>query len=195
MTSTKPTNKSVKKHLVALLLWYCIFIIIIPLVLRTEYNLMVYIPILDLIANVFSSSGRPGNRLFQYVYKLSPDSLISFLSTNFINLIALTGVAMVGTKYVLKTGNRWGGITIMLIMFSITYLLPTQGLHWIVDTIEKKIDDFRFNPKSPLYLNSLKEHMKYYHLWYDYLGGFIVVILLVVVESLFISEYLKLLDI
>ena len=188
-------NKNHNKKLYALIIWYIIFIILIPLILHTEKNLMIYLPIVDMIANVFSSSGRLDNKIFKDIYNLSPNNITSFISTNFINLVALTGVAMVGTSFLIKTGNRIGSIYIMLVMYTITYLLPTQGLNWIVIKIQRSIDNFRFDNSTTGYINKIKKFMQRHSILFDYLGGVIVVILLLLFETFLINNYIKYLNI
>ena len=188
-------NKNHNKKLYALIIWYIIFIILIPYILHTEKNLMIYLPIVDMIANVFSSSGRLDNKIFKDIYNLSPNNITSFISTNFINLVALTGVAMVGTSFLIKTGNRIGSIYIMLVMYTITYLLPTQGLNWIVIRIQRTIDNFRFDGSTTGYINNIKKLMQRHSILFDYLGGLIVIIILLLFETFLINNYIKYLNI
>ena len=188
-------NKNHNKKLYALIIWYIIFIILIPYILHTEKNLMIYLPIVDMIANVFSSSGRLDNKIFKDIYNLSPNNITSFISTNFINLVALTGVAMVGTSFLIKTGHRIGSIYIMLVMYTITYLLPTQGINWIVIKIQRYIDNFRFDNSTTGYINKIKKFMQHHSIWFDYLGGLIVVIILLLFETFLINNYIKYLNI
>lgn len=163
----------------------------IPYLLGSQKHLRVYLPMIDLIANVFSNSGSHDNNIFKDLYKLSPNNVISFLSTNFINLVALSGVALNGTAIFKATGDQWISIKVMLVMYTITYLLPTQGIYWVVKTIQSHIDAFRFNNTRHPYLNTIKRFIKRHPLWFDYLGGFITVTILVVFEAVIINLYLK----
>lgn len=174
--------------------WYIVFIIIIPYILRSETNLRLYLPMIDLIANVFSTSGRTERKLFHNLYKLTPDNIISFVSTNFINLLALSGVALNGTHVLIKTGQRTVAIIVMLVMYSITYLLPSQGLNWIIKRIQHVIDNFILDKEKQdthWFIFRMKRFMKQHSIWFDYIGGFLVVIILVLLETFLIKKYLN----
>ena len=183
-------SKSTISHYIGTIFWYIIFIGILPFLLKKESYLRIYFPLIDLVANALSSSGKKNNNIFKDLYKLSPNNIISFLSTNFINLVALSGVALNGAYYILKTSNKWLGIKVMLIMYTITYLLPTQGINWIVKYIQSKINNLKDTHKKFHFLNPIKDFMKRNSLLFDYLGGFIVVALLVSFETLIIDKYL-----
>ena len=93
-------------HYIGLISWYAIFIFIIPfLIIRSKsFNVLkYYLPIIDLLANIFSVSGKENKQVFKDVYSLSPNNIISFISTNFINLLALTGVAWNGVDVAIKS--------------------------------------------------------------------------------------------
>ena len=177
------------------IIWYIIFVGFVPFIIKNERYLRIYFPMIDLIANVCSSAGKTENRIFKDLYKLTPNNITSFLSTNFINLIALFGVALNGAYYILKTQNKWLGIKVMLIMYLLTYLLPTQGLNWITRYIQNKINKLKYDKKDKSYLSYIKKLLIKYPIFFDYLGGFIIVILLVITESFIISTYLNYLDI
>ena len=174
--------------------WYIVFIFIIPYLLKKEKNLRIYFPMIDLIANVLSSSGKGKGRIFKDLYKLTPNNIISFLSTNFINLVALFGVALNGAYYINKKRNKWLGIKVMLIMYTVTYLLPTQGLNWSVRTIQSWIDGFRQDTTDTSFIGRIKSWMRQYPKIFDYAGGIIIIFLLVSIESYIITKYLSLVD-
>ena len=176
------------------IIWYLVFILLIPFFLKKEKYLRIFLPMVDLIANVFSSAGKGKQRLFKDLYKLTPNNIISFLSTNFINLIALFGVALNGSYYILKHQNKWLGIKVMLIMYTITYLLPTQGLNWSVLTIQSYIDSFRNDTKDTSFIKHIKIFMRKYPKIFDYMGGIIIIFILVSLESYIITIYLNMID-
>ena len=174
-------------------IWYLIFLILIPLVivnLWSPSNLMYYLPMVDLIANVCTSPSSKLKYLFRDLYELSPDNSISFISTNFINLIALIGVSWNGVHHAFTTNKMWIGIKVTVIMYIITYLLPTQGIGWVI----KKFHRW-FSNKIKQYPNTeytIKKHLDYSHAEIiDYMGGFIFIILLVITEFIIIKLYLK----
>ena len=137
-------KESYLHHHIGLLFWYLIFIFIIPFIIVKTWGfgcLRMYLPVIDLIAGISSLSGRQNKQIFKDVYSLSPNNLISFTSTNFINLLALTGVSWNGIKIAIDNKNLWNGVHVTIIMYFMTYLLPTQGIPYAVDFFEKNFDE------------------------------------------------------
>jgi len=171
-------------HNLGTAIWYVVFIIIIPVGIRFTKSfsfLRYYFPIVDLIANVFSSSGHKQLHIFKDLYNLTPNNPISFLSTNFINLIALIGVSWNGILHAIQKNDVWKGITVTVFMYVITYLLPTQGISYFINKAQKVIDkwlNIDYNDKTRFR-------------WEAYLGGFLFVIVLVLIEFICIKLYLK----
>ena len=104
-------------HYIGLISWYLIFIVIIPFLIihsKSFNELKYYLPIIDLIANIFSVSGKKNKQVFKDVYSLSPNNIVSFISTNFINLLALTGVAWNGVDVAIKRNSMLDGVLVMV---------------------------------------------------------------------------------
>ena len=142
LLKTDKYSDSYLYHHIGTISWYILFIIIIPLSIKRfiSFNaLKIYFPIIDLIANIFSISGNEEQRIFKDLYKLSPNNITSFLSTNFINLIALMGVSWNGIYIAMKKNSIITGITVTIVMYFITYLLPTQGIEFVVKYLQKRI--------------------------------------------------------
>ena len=173
-------------HYIGLISWYAIFIFIIPfLIIRSKsFNVLkYYLPIIDLLANIFSVSGKENKQVFKDVYSLSPNNIISFISTNFINLLALTGVAWNGVDVAIKRNSMLDGVLVMIIMYAVTYLIPTQGIPFAVNFLQEKID-------KALYKKYDKNKIDIY----GYLGGIIVIIVLYTLEYNLIKYYLEILS-
>ena len=105
-------------HHIGTISWYIVFLLIIPwLIIRFKgFNwLKYYLPVIDLIANIFSVSGPKNMRLFKDLYSLSPPNILAFISTNFINLLALTGVAWNGIYIAIKNKNIAEGLVVTLL--------------------------------------------------------------------------------
>ena len=173
-------------HYIGLISWYVIFIVIIPILIihsKSFNELKYYLPIIDLIANIFSVSGKENKQIFKDVYSLSPNNIVSFISTNFINLLALTGVAWNGVDIAIKRNNMLDGIFVMVIMYVATYLIPTQGIPFAVNFLQEKID-------KALYKKYDKNKIDIY----GYLGGIIVIIVLYTLEYNLIKYYLEILS-
>ena len=173
-------------HYIGLISWYAIFIFIIPfLIIRSKsFNVLkYYLPIIDLIANIFSVSGKENKQVFKDVYSLSPNNIVSFISTNFINLLALTGVAWNGVDVAIKRKSMLDGVLVMVIMYTVTYLIPTQGIPFAVNFLQEKID-------TALYKKYDENKIDIY----GYLGGIIVIIVLYTLEYNLIKYYLEILS-
>ena len=89
-----------------ILLFYLIFIVIIPYLLILNKSLTVlkfYLPMLIAFANLLSQVG--DEKIFKNLYSLKPHNFVCFLSTNFINLFALFGILWQCLEYSKATGN------------------------------------------------------------------------------------------
>ena len=170
--------------------WYIIFMIIIPYLIKSIYSfdmLRFYLPVIDLIANIFASSGR-FDRSFKDLYSLSPNNLISFLSTNFINLVALTGVSWNGILHAFERNDLWFGVTTTIFMYIMTYLVPTQMIPYIIRRVHQRFDEY-----IP---DILKTHIRFMGTTIyldDYIVGLILIAVLVGIEFLLIASYIDLL--
>ena len=165
------------------ILWYTVFIGIIPyLIVRFKgfSNLKYYLPVLDLIANIFSVSGPKNIKIFKDLYSLSPNNMISFISTNFINLLALTGVSWNGIHIAQKKKSIVQGVIVTIVMYIVTYLIPTQGIPFMVNYLQKKID-------NKLGINYDKNKVDII----GYLGGFIFLIAIYSLETFIIESYIR----
>ena len=178
-------NNNNNTSYLAIFIWYFIFIITIPLSINyfgSFQYLRYYFPIVDLLANV--STSPKSQHILNDLYKLTPDSLVSFISTNFINLIALIGVSWNGIYHAIKTNNIWIGIMVSVIMYTITYLLPTQGIGWAVKKFKK-------------YFNNKEGRLNKYKKTMSYIGGILFITSLITIELVIVKFYLttiKLID-
>lgn len=158
--------------------WYLVFIFLIPSLISNIFGfqyLRFYFPIIDLIANTFTISGE-GENVFKNVYKLSPDNFLSYISTNFINLLALAGVSWNGIVYATKYKSISLGVFVTLIMYTVTYLLPTQGIPFFIRKIEEKYK-----------LLADKNRLNIY----GYMIGITLTLILYAFESVLVHLYIK----
>ena len=182
---SKNSESTVENHLTTIV-WYIIFLAIIPYIIKKFYGfntLRFYFPMIDLFANSFSASGGY-NSIFKDLYSLSPNNIISFLSTNFINLIALMGVSWNGILHAFHHKNIWIGVSITLLMYIITYLAPTQMIPYVITKVQNKIDTYK-----PINID-IKLYNKTIHLE-DYLAGIVLIFFLVLIEFISISLYIN----
>lgn len=186
LKNIKKESNSLINHHVMTVSWYILFLAIIPYLIRKSYgfdSLRFYFPMIDLFANAFSASGGY-NSLFKDLYSLSPNNMISFLSTNFINLIALMGVSWNGILHAFHHKNLWVGIGVTIFMYMITYLAPTQMIPYVINKVQNKIDQYKIFSVDVKFFN------KTIHLE-DYLAGIFLIFLLVSIEFIFVTLYIN----
>ena len=182
LTEEHDESHSEIKHHMATIIWYLIFIFIIPASIISFFgfkSLRYYFPIIDIIAFIFAVSGSI-DHLFKDLYKQNPNNIISYLSTNFINLLAIGGISWNAIHYAIKEKSVALGVQVTLIMYTITFLIPMQILPFLIKKIQTYIDN-RFN---------LFYDIKGIHLT-GYLGGFIVLIFFIIMEYVTVSLYIK----
>ena len=106
--------------------------------------------------------------------------MISFISTNFINLLALTGVSWNGIHIAHKKKSIFQGVIVTIVMYIITYLIPTQGIPFMVNYLQEKIE----NKLGVNYDNNKVDIV-------GYLGGFIFLIAIYSLETFIIESYIN----
>jgi hypothetical protein len=137
----------------------------------------------DLFANSFSASGGY-NSIFKDLYSLSPNNMISFLSTNFINLIALMGVSWNGILHAFNHNSLWIGVMVTVFMYIITYLAPTQMIPYVINSVQNHIDQYEF---INIHFNLFGKTIHFE----NYLAGFFLIFVLVLIEFFMIFLYIN----
>jgi hypothetical protein len=140
-----------------ILAWHIVFVIIIPVFLYNKYgykSFRYYLPLIDLCAAGFvyigskhfktSEDHTTKEHYFNGLYELIPKNIVSYVSTNIINLLALSGVAIHSILWAEHRGVLTG-IGVAIIMYFVTYLMPTLLLPTIIDTATEKIDEYVLN--------------------------------------------------
>ena len=169
-SNEKENNKELIKKYVIFFSWYVVFLFIIPKIISKIYSfdtLRKYFPTVDLLANVFATVFP---QYYFELYSSSPFNLTSFISTNFISLLALMGVSWNGIHYYKKYKDMWFVIKLTLIMFLVTYLLPTQIIPFVIKHL-----DYRLDITSKVI---------------SFVSGLLFVLLLVSIETFFVTEYI-----
>lgn len=121
-----------------ILVFYLIFIVIIPYLLILNKNLSVlkyYLPMLIAFANLLSHVG--DEKIFKNLYSLKPDNFVCFLSSNFINLFALFGILWQCLEY---SKSRDGNVTKAVIygamLFIIAFPFARNGLVFVLENVD-----------------------------------------------------------
>ena len=97
--------------------------------------------------------------------------------------MALTGVAWNGVDVAIKRNSMLDGVLVMIIMYAVTYLIPTQGIPFAVNFLQEKIDKALYKKYDENKIDI-----------YGYLGGIIVIIVLYTLEYNLIKNYLEILS-
>jgi len=181
MISTHKYIDFIRKYRIDFVSWYALFLGALPYFIINNYgfdNLKYYLPVVDLIANTFTSAGKADN-LFREVYNLNPQEPLSYISLNFINLVALSGVSWNGIEHAMNKNDLGAGIRVTLIMYLITYLLPTNLIPFIVKWLQNTVNKI-FNLKDKPHFHGP-----------SYLFGLSFSLTLALIEMIIIERYLK----
>lgn len=120
-----------------ILLFYLIFIVIIPYLLILNNSLTVlkfYLPMLVAFANLLSQVG--DDKIFKNLYSLKPDNFVCFLSSNFINLFALFGILWQCLEYSKATGNTTRAVIYGSMLFIIAFPFARNGLVFVLENVD-----------------------------------------------------------
>lgn len=120
-----------------ILLFYLIFIVIIPYLLILNNSLTVlkfYLPMLVAFANLLSQVG--DEKIFKNLYSLKPDNFVCFLSSNFINLFALFGILWQCLEYSKETGNTTRAVIYGAMLFIIAFPFARNGLVFVLENVD-----------------------------------------------------------
>jgi hypothetical protein len=130
-----------------ILIFFLIFIVIIPYLLVLNKSLVVlkfYLPMLVAFANLLSRTG--SKNIFDNLYELQPKNFVSFLSSNFINLFALFGILWQCLEYSKTTnGSISKAVIYGTILFIIAFPFARNGLNFVLTNI-----DFYLREKTKL---------------------------------------------
>lgn len=133
------TKKEFYSNLFGLFIYIIIFVITIPnILLRNKLYLIttLYFSNLDMIATVLGFSGGP-YEIWKYLYNPTTVTLFGFLSSTLINYLALIGVGFVCIRYAALKKKIFGGLSMLLIIIPITYLLPGNIIVYIMNEVAK----------------------------------------------------------
>ncbi len=175
------------KDILGFILFFIIFIIALPVVLY-KYKLFtileVYLPNVDLIANLLTWVGGPYNiweKLYTYTvapsWKSGGETFLNFTTEVLINYIALLGLTFIVARESVRQRNVFEGWSFAFIMVIITYLLPVP----VVNLVMGKVNDAMKNMK-------LKETTA------KYISGFIglfITLTFLFIEAMIIQKYRK----
>ena len=162
-----------------ILLFYLIFIVIIPYLLIMNRSLVVlkfYLPMLVAFANLLSQVG--DEKIFKNLYALRPDNFICFLSSNFINLFALFGILWQCLEYSKSTGNVTKAVIYGAMLFIIAFPFARNGLNFVLENV-----DYYLREKTELTYDYNWHLLVFGLLYIIFLLGFQAIILALIESS------------
>jgi len=178
-------NINYRQYYIGLLIYIVLFVIIIPYILIKNnlwLILSAYFPNLDLIASCLGYQGGPNNLdIWKFLYNPNNVSQLGYKSTMLINYISLIGIAFVIASHTLKTKNIYGGISIAIFIYPITYLLPNNIVIYLMNNFGNKINK----------INKYFTYNKLLHYIITVLYGLIISIGFIVLEGLCIHYFSK----
>lgn len=135
---------------VGILLYYLIFIVIIPYILIYSQNtalLKYYMTMMVAFAHLLTYVG--DENYFGNLYQLNPTEFVPFLSSNFINIFTLFGILWQCIEFSRKY-NLTHSVIYGIVLFMIALPFARAGLKFVLDNIdiymkEKADIDFKYN--------------------------------------------------
>ena len=130
---------NVKKQLLGVFIYICVFAITIPIILyKNKFYIVLqgYLPNLDLVANLLCwYSG--DNGLWSDLYSSTALSLYGFFSQSFVNYLALLGVTFIFTRRGMQSKSMMEAWSPAFIMLLVTYLLPSNFIRYTLNKFHK----------------------------------------------------------
>ena len=172
-------EKNLSKQIVGIIILYSIIYFIIPFSYE-NLNYYVFITLfanVDVLSDIFSTSFPDW---FDYAYSIDPKNIFSIISTNIISFIAILGIFTEGSRISYNYGIEVG-LSAMIIMFLITYLLPIFIIPYIQEIIVKKLEN---DKKYKNIMDHKKNIMKF-------ITGIIVFLFFLFIESSLLENIFK----
>lgn len=157
------------------LIFFLIFVLAIPTILVTseQYDtLKYYLPALVMMASTLTESGKP--RYFDTLYQPVPDTATSWLSKNFINLLAITGIMLNSIIVSMSSGSVLLGLVTSIIAFMITF--PVGGS--IIPFFIRYMDE----------LLKARTTFRYPGNWHKYFIGFVFIVLFMTLQVILLRQ-------
>ena len=175
------------KDIMGFFLFFLVFIIMVPIMLfksKLFTFLEVYLPNVDLIANLLTWIGGPYD-IWSQLYTSNPSpsweigslSFMNFTTEILINYIALLGLTFIVAREAVLQKNIFEGWSFAFIMVIITYLLPAPLVNMIMTTVNDKFIKMNLGENKSKMLSGFV--------------GLIVTIFFLFAETMIIKNYRK----
>jgi len=163
-----------------IIVFILLFVLFVPFILyknKMFWILEVYLPNVDLLANLLTWIGGPMN-IWQYLYTQGKNiGIEDDVSQILINYIALLGVTFIVAREAVKEKNIIEGWSFSIIMLVLTYLVPGGIINGIMGETKKVLLNNGFITSYSLYLS--------------FIVGCIGTISIILLEAFIIKYYRK----
>lgn len=171
---------------IGIAIYILVVIILIPIIIMKykRYDILsMYMLNVDMIATCLQYNNGPptlfGGNMFKSLYNnRNLHTRLNFISTNFINYVALLGVTFIISYLTYTKKSIIHGWTPAFFMLLITYLLPSQ----LIVYIQERVGSF---------LNNIMHIYDYTNIHYiaTVLAGLMIAVCIITLESLYINHY------
>ena len=166
-------NLCLKIPNLGILIFYLIFIVIIPYVLIYNQNISVlkyYMILMVAFAHLLTHIS--DKNLFGNLYQLHPKEFVPFISANFINIFALFGILWQSIEFSRKY-NLTNSVIYGILLFILALPFARAGLKFVLDHID-------------IYLKE-KTDIEYKHNWHLILFGLLYIIFILRLQAILLT--------
>lgn len=153
------------------LLFFIIFVLGVPgLIIGTEKFefFKYYFPFLVMLAAGLTEAGSP--RYFDTLYPDQPNTLSSFMSKNFINLLAIIAIMVSAISTSMVDGNLITGLVGAIIAFMITFPVAGTVIPYLIRQSDNIIKD------------SVKDGFRFPGNWHKYFVGLVFIVMFMILQ-------------
>ena len=156
-----------------ILLYYLIFVVIVPYILIYANKLSVlkfYMPIMVAFAHLLTKVG--STEMFGSLYQLNPIEFVPFLSSNFINVFSLFGILWQCIDFSRKY-NLTNSIIYGILLFIVALPFARVGLKFVLDHVDKYLKE--------------KTKMEYKYNWHLIVFGLLYIIFILGIQAILMT--------
>lgn len=166
-------NLCLKIPNLGILIFFLIFIVIIPYVLIYSQNIGIlkyYMTMMVAFAHLLTRVG--DKKLFGSLYQLNPREFVPFISANFINIFALFGILWQCIEFSRKY-NLANSVIYGILLFILALPFARIGLKFVLDNID-------------IYLRG-KTEVEYKHNWHLIVFGLLYIIFILGLQAILLT--------
>jgi hypothetical protein len=153
------------------LLFFVVFVLAVPgLIIGTDnYDFFkYYFPFVVMLAATLTESGAP--RYFDTLYPIQVNNLSSFLSKNFINLLAIVAILISGITASMAEGNLITGLISAVIAFMITFPVAGSVIPFLIRQSDRIIKD------------AVRDGFRFPGNWHKYFIGLVFIVMFMILQ-------------